>query len=38
MQFGNTLHKKEYILSLGFNYVEMWENDFLCALNIKCHP
>jgi hypothetical protein len=24
----NTLRKKEYILSLGFNYIEIWESDF----------
>jgi hypothetical protein len=26
--YENTLRKKEYILSLGFNYIEMWESDF----------
>jgi hypothetical protein len=25
--YENTLRKKEYILSLGFNYVEMWESE-----------
>ena len=27
--YENTLRKKEYIISKGFNYVEMWESDFV---------
>jgi hypothetical protein len=26
--YENTLRKKEYILSLGFKYIEIWESDF----------
>ena len=27
--YENTLRKKEYVTSLRFNYVEMWESDFI---------
>ena len=30
--YENTLRKKEYICSLGFSYVEMWESDFSYGL------
>lgn len=32
--YENTLRKKEYILSLGFNYVDMWESDYISKISI----
>lgn len=31
--YENTLRKKEYILSLGFKYVEMWESDYVSKIS-----